>query len=54
MVPWVCCEGTRGPRGGDPHSQDPKKRSPLCVFVEFDSVDLGKDEAGQPRTFFPG
>mgnify|MGYP005697901649 FL=1 len=46
-------KGYMWPEGGDPHSQSPKKRSPLCVFVEFDSVDLGKDEAGRPRSFFP-
>ena len=45
--------GYMWPEGGDPHSQDPEKRSPLCVFVEFDSVDLGMDEAGRPRSFFP-
>ena len=46
-------KGYMWPEGGDPHSPYPKKRSPLCVFVEFDSVDLGKDEAGRPRSFFP-
>ena len=46
-------KGYMWPEGGDPHSQDPEKRSPLCVFVEFDSVDLGKDEAGRQRSFFP-
>merc|ERR1711884_534750 len=45
-------KGYMWPEGGDPHSLDPAKRSPLCVFVEFDSVDLGRDEAGQPRSFF--
>ena len=45
--------GYMWPEGGDPHSEDPKKRSPLCVFVEFDSVNLGVDEAGRERTFFP-
>ena len=45
-------KGYMWPEGGDPHSEDPEKWSPLCVFVEFDSVDLGKDEAGQPRSFF--
>ena len=24
-----------------------------CVFVEFDDVDLSKDEHGVPRSFFP-
>ena len=46
--------GYMWPEGGDSHSQDPQKRSPLCVFLEFDCVDLGKDEAGHSRTFFPG
>ena len=46
-------KGYMWPEGGDPHGHDPKKFSPLCVFVEFDSVDLGKDEAGRPRSFFP-
>ena len=46
--------GYMWPEGGDPHSSDPKLRSPLCVFVEFDDVDLGHDEKGAPRSFFPG
>ena len=29
-------KGYMWPEGGDPHSPYPKKRSPLCVFVEFD------------------
>ena len=45
--------GYMWPEGGDPHSEDSDKYSPLCVFVEFDSVNLGTDEAGRPRTFFP-
>ena len=40
------------PRGGDPRSEDSRLRSPLCVFVEFDSVNL-KDERGHVRSFFP-
>ena len=48
-------KGYMWPQGGDPHSKDKKKQSPLCVFVEFDSVNLGVDEeTGQPRSFFPG
>ena len=38
---------------GDPRSEDSKKRLPLCIFVEFDDVDLGEDENGVPRSFFP-
>ena len=45
--------GYMWPEGGDPHSEKSKLRTPLCVFVEFDSVDLGFDEGGRPRSFFP-
>ena len=45
--------GYMWPKGGDPHSDDPSLRSPLCLFVEFDSIDL-RDEKGNPRSFFPG
>ena len=41
------------PEGADPHSDQPELRTPLCVFVEFDSVNFGVDEAGNPRSFFP-
>ena len=34
------------PDGFDPYSEKSDLRSPLCVFVEFDSVDLGLDENG--------
>ena len=46
--------GYMWPEGGDPHSTDSSKRAPICVFVEFDSVNLGVDESGLPRSFFPG
>ena len=42
------------PRGGDPNSEDPKSRAPLCVLVEFDEVCFGLDSTGQPVSFFPG
>ena len=45
--------GYMWPEGGNPHSEKPELRSPLCVFVEFDSVNL-VDEAGRPRSFFSG
>ena len=45
--------GYMWPEGGDPTSEDPTKRSPLCVFVEFDSVNSGTVEAGRERCFFP-
>ena len=38
---WV--RGFMWPQGGDPASADPKLRSPICVFVEFDDVNLGSD-----------
>ena len=45
--------GYMWPQGGDPHSKDSELRSPICVFVEFDSVNLGVDGNGRPRSFFP-
>ena len=41
------------PEGGDPRSSESSKRAPLCVVVEFDDIDLGKDASGEPRNFFP-
>jgi len=41
------------PEGADPHDKKVEKRNPLCVFVEFDSVNLGEDAQGRPRSFFP-
>ena len=41
------------PQGGDPNSADEQKQAPLCVVVEFDDVDLGRDAEGKPRTFSP-
>ena len=46
-------KGYMWPKVGDPHSSDPELRTPLCVIVEFDEVNL-KDEHGSPRSFFPG
>jgi hypothetical protein len=46
--------GYMWPEGGDPHSAEARLQTPLCVFVNFDQVDLGTDEAGRPRSFFPG
>ena len=43
--------GYMWPEGGNPASRDARRRSPLCLFVEFDSVSLGNDEAGHPRSF---
>ena len=45
--------GYMWPEGADPHHKKVEKRNPLCVFVEFDSVNLGEDEQGRPRSFFP-
>ena len=45
--------GYMWPRGADPHSANVEERTPICVFVEFDSVNLGMDEAGRPRSVFP-
>ena len=38
--------GYMWPEGGDPHSQEEEKKRPLCVFVEFDSVNFGVDADG--------
>ena len=46
-------KGFMWPQGADPYSEKQEERTPICVFVEFDSVNLGVDEAGQPRSFFP-
>ena len=53
MVLLGVLRGYMWPKGGDPHSNDSELRSPLCLFVEFDSVDLGSDENGNARSFFP-
>jgi hypothetical protein len=45
-------KGYMWPEGGDPNSLDPKLRSPLCLIVEFDSINL-TDEHGSHRSFFP-
>jgi len=45
--------GYMWPEHGDPHSTESNLRSPLCVFVEFDSINLGNDSSGRPRSFFP-
>ena len=45
--------GYMWPDGADPHSAKPELRTPLCVFVEFDSVNFGFDESGRVRSFFP-
>ena len=45
--------GYMWPPGGDPHSDVKELRAPHIVFVEFDSVNLGVDESGRPRSFFP-
>ena len=34
-------------------SEDTAKAVPLCVFVEFDDVQLGTDVTGRERSFFP-
>eukprot|EP00959_Pyramimonas_sp_CCMP1952_P139339 2916181-Pyramimonas_sp.AAC.1 len=45
--------GYMWPQGADPHnSARPDLQARICVFVEFDDVDLGKDEHGEPRSFF--
>ena len=33
-------------------SEDTAKAVPLCVFVEFDDVQLGTDDTGRERSFF--
>ena len=37
------------PEGGDPHSENRKLQSPVCVVVEFDLVDLGEEVALDDR-----
>jgi hypothetical protein len=43
--------GYMWPEGGDPHSTDKEKRSPLCVFVEFDNINL-VDKSGVAMVSF--
>ena len=46
--------GYMWPTGADPHHPTEKSlRAPIIVFVEFDDVNLGGDEHGVERTFFP-
>ncbi|MCP4861774.1 MAG: AAA family ATPase, partial [Planctomycetes bacterium] len=45
-------KGYMWPAGGDPNSSDSRLRSPLCLLVEFDNLNL-KDEQGRERSFFP-
>ena len=40
------------PVGGDPSSEKSELRTPLCVVVKFDELDLGVDAAGRARAFF--
>jgi hypothetical protein len=42
-------QGFVWPQGGDPESKESKKRSPLCVIVEFDDVNLGEMDAVDER-----
>jgi hypothetical protein len=42
------------PEDFDPNCDQPDLWGPICVIVEFEDVDLGVDDKGQPRTFFPG
>ena len=46
-------KGFMYPEGFDPNSSNPEVRGPICVFVEFEDVDLGTDEQGRPRSYFP-
>ena len=41
------------PEGGDPRSSESSKRAPLCVVVEFDDIDLGKEPGGELRNSSP-
>jgi len=41
------------PQNFDPSSKEKELQAPICVFIEFDSVNLGTDENGTERTFFP-
>ena len=49
---WV--RGFVWPVGGRPDHPESRLATPYCVVVEFDEVNLGVDERGQARTFFPG
>ena len=41
------------PVGGDPSSEQTELRTPLCIIIEFDELDMGIDpETLQPRCFF--
>ena len=42
------------PRNFDPSHPSTARSVPLCVFVEFDDVDLPKDADGERLQFFPG
>ena len=45
--------GYMWPTGANPHDPDRKDlRCPVCVFVEFEKVNM-QDEEGRPRSFFP-
>ena len=54
--------GYMWPQNHDAHSDRKELRAPICVFVEFESVDMGKEPDGRPghegelvpRAFFPG
>ena len=46
-------KGFMWPEDADPQSDKIEQRTPLCVFVEFDSVNLVAPD-GQRRSFFPG
>ena len=48
---WV--RGFMWPVGGKPASEDPRRRAPLRIFVEFDDVHSGANEAGERSTLFP-
>ena len=41
------------PQGFDPSSKEKELQAPICVFIEFDSVNLGTDADGNERSFFP-
>ena len=45
------CRGYMWSEGGDPNSLDSRLRSPLCMLIEFDDVNV-RDEHGRPRSFF--
>ena len=47
-------DGRKKNSKGESYSLELRLRAPLCVFVEFDDVDMGIDPAtGQRRSFFP-